>query len=269
MSRCTGSGREHSQAASPSWAMDIFHTIAVMFNLWMEANWGQESALFWEFCLVPWVWWVLQNLRVRRNPWNLWVLGNRWVLGSLLGDRLRSWSLGSEKNCIMYSLFCIFIIIVVIIISSSTSSSISFIVLLNCLYLNPRVLLFHPFSSPSHQGREERVSVCVVLVAGCWVKLQHVNLSWLSTPCGNYPSHCFRQVTNQSVSSMWASKLSSSVTYKVFRMDNLHFPWKQNHVISISSTTYRSMTDFVCEKQNVISIIFAKDNQILKLKNWD
>jgi len=37
----------------------------------------------------------------------------------------------------MYSLFCIFIIIIIIIMVG-----ISFVVLLNCLYLNPRVLLF-------------------------------------------------------------------------------------------------------------------------------
>jgi len=44
------------------------------------------------------------------------------------------WSLGGEKNCIVYSLFCIFTIIIS---SSSSSTSISFLILLNCLYLNP------------------------------------------------------------------------------------------------------------------------------------
>jgi len=39
-------------------------------------------------------------------------------------------------NCIVYSLLCIFTIINIIIIISS-SSSISFVALLNCLYLNP------------------------------------------------------------------------------------------------------------------------------------
>ena len=28
-SRCAGAGTEHSQAASPSWAVEIFHTINV------------------------------------------------------------------------------------------------------------------------------------------------------------------------------------------------------------------------------------------------
>ena len=40
--------------------------------------------------------------------------------------------LGGVKNCIVYSLFCIFITIII-----SSSINISFVVLLNCLYLNP------------------------------------------------------------------------------------------------------------------------------------
>jgi len=35
-----------------------------------------------------------------------------------------------------------------------------FVVLLNCLYLNPRVLLFCPFSSPSHGGRGASEWLC-------------------------------------------------------------------------------------------------------------
>jgi len=33
MSRSAGAGREHGQAASPSWPMEIFHTIGVMLSL--------------------------------------------------------------------------------------------------------------------------------------------------------------------------------------------------------------------------------------------
>jgi len=51
-------------------------------------------------------------------------------------------SSGGEK--IAYSLFCIFTIIII--------SNISFIVLLNCLYLNPQVSLFVHFSSPPCWG---------------------------------------------------------------------------------------------------------------------
>jgi len=48
-----------------------------------------------------------------------------------------------EKNCIVYSLLCIFVIII------SSSSSISFVALLNCLYLNQEfpllsISLLHP-----------------------------------------------------------------------------------------------------------------------------
>jgi len=56
-------------------------------------------------------------------------------------------ALGGEKDCTVYSSFCIFIIIIVIITTIiSTIISISFIVLLNCLYLSPRVSPFVHFS---------------------------------------------------------------------------------------------------------------------------
>ena len=58
-------------------------------------------------------------------------------------------SSGGEKNCVVYSLFCIFIII-----SSSSSSSISFVALLNCLYLNSQVSPF--IHSPAHPAGGER-----------------------------------------------------------------------------------------------------------------
>jgi len=44
-------------------------------------------------------------------------------------------SSGSEKNCIVYSLFCVFFIIVMIITIISIISNF-FVTLLNCLYLN-------------------------------------------------------------------------------------------------------------------------------------
>jgi len=60
-----------------------------------------------------------------------------------------NWSLGGEK--VVYSLFCVFIIIDNI----HSSISISFVVLLNCLHLNPRVSPFVYFSSPSCWGEGE------------------------------------------------------------------------------------------------------------------
>jgi len=53
-------------------------------------------------------------------------------------------SLGGEKNCIVYSFFCIFIIIIIVIISSSME----FVVVLNYLYLNLQVSPVVYFSSP-------------------------------------------------------------------------------------------------------------------------
>jgi len=78
------------------------------------------------------------------------------------GSVIAAWGLavnqssGGKKNCIVYRLVCIFIIIIIIIAISSRSisivSSISFVILLNCLYLNPQALPFVHFSSPSHWG---------------------------------------------------------------------------------------------------------------------
>jgi len=60
-------------------------------------------------------------------------------------------SLGGEKNCILYSLLCIIIIIITIV-------SISFVTLLNCHYLNPRLFPFIHFSSATCWGGKGGVS---------------------------------------------------------------------------------------------------------------
>ena len=61
-----------------------------------------------------------------------------------------------------------------IIISSIIASiRISFVVLQNCLYLNPRGFPFVYFSSPSHWGRRQGVSEWLP-GAGCCLKLQHI-----------------------------------------------------------------------------------------------
>ena len=62
-----------------------------------------------------------------------------------------------EKNCIVYSLFCIFSIIFVIIITISIN--ISFVALLNCFYLNPRVSPFVHFPSLLWGVEGERAAV--------------------------------------------------------------------------------------------------------------
>ena len=103
-------------------------------------------------------------------------LGFLWNL-LLPGCVIAAWGLAvnhSSKNSIVYSLFCIFIVMIIIIsiISSGISISIYFVVLLNCLYLNPWVLLFVHFLSPSHcggKGRGERATVWC-WVASCQVK---------------------------------------------------------------------------------------------------
>jgi len=61
--------------------------------------------------------------------------------------------------CITRFVYSIIIVVTIIIISP-------FAVLLNCLYLNPRVLLFFPFSSPSHRcgERSERMAAWCLVV---------------------------------------------------------------------------------------------------------
>jgi len=65
-------------------------------------------------------------------------------------------SLGDEKKCTAYSLFCIFIVSIIIVIirlvNVSSSISISFVAIINCLYLNPGVSSFVHFSSSSYRG---------------------------------------------------------------------------------------------------------------------
>jgi len=77
MSKCTKAGREHSQAAGPSWPRAIFHTIDARLNTEMEVGRGHR-----DLCVPP----------------------------SLLGDRLHNRLLGSEKNCTEYYFFCVFFI---------------------------------------------------------------------------------------------------------------------------------------------------------------
>jgi len=76
MSKCSGAGRKHSRTASPSWSMEIFHTLDLMLSLWRGDGQGagrylplwflwvlifscpgvwtclQKFALFWEFCEI-------------------------------------------------------------------------------------------------------------------------------------------------------------------------------------------------------------------------
>jgi len=137
--------------------MEILQTMDVMLSLWMGVDQAAGKFSF----LFPWVW-ILSCLGVRTFQGFgvfLEILWNLGFLGSAIPARgmAANWLLGGEKNYIVYNLFCIFMIIIIIVISSSICSSISF-VLLNCLYLNPRVSHFVLFSSPSCWGGRGGVS---------------------------------------------------------------------------------------------------------------
>ena len=127
MSGCTGAGKEHSQAANPSWHRNI----AYLRHNTQCINGGWPG---------------------RRNP---------HVPQSLLRDRLQNQSSETENNCIVHHLFCIFCIIIVVVVFIIPS----FVFLLSCLYLNPWVLRFvHSPSCPTEEG-EKWARGCLVL--GC------------------------------------------------------------------------------------------------------
>ena len=149
MSRSAGAGRQHSQAASPSWPMEIFYTIDVIISLWMEFGLGGRNLLYW----------FLFFLRV----WTF--LGVQSFFGSFAKFSKRATS-GFHDHCLgtVYELFirwwkiCMCIVYLCIFITISISMSISFLVFLNCLCLNSRVPPFVHISSPSVWGGRGGVS---------------------------------------------------------------------------------------------------------------
>jgi len=114
-----------------------------------------ESSLVWVFELFLWV---------RSFFW-----GVPQILCSLLGDWLHNWLSSGEKKIVLcivsftYSLLLLLVALLVVLV-------LSFVVLLNYLYLNTQIFPFAHFS-PSCW-----VSSCLVLVAGCWVKLRHMSM---------------------------------------------------------------------------------------------
>jgi len=91
-----------------------------------------------------------------------------------------NWSSGGEKIYIVYSLFCtVIIFIITVTTSSSIISSISFIVVLNFLYLNPWVFPFVHFFSPPCSGWRRQVSEWISRAELLGAGLSHHNPSQL------------------------------------------------------------------------------------------
>ena len=138
-----------TESQAGRWKYPILWTSCSVYKWGLAGEGGQESSLF------PWVqslsrvWQVLHNLWVWRN---LWAPGNPQIPQSLLRHWLRisRWAVRKKEIALCVGLFCILI-----------SSSISFVVLLNCLYLNPRVLLFVP--SPPHPTGDPTWPGCQLL----------------------------------------------------------------------------------------------------------
>ena len=153
---------------SPNRPMEISHTMDVMPSLWMGVEQGAGIFLFFHCCefesSLVWVFKLILEFSIFWKFWKIYEIRELELLRSLLRDWL--WlGIGWWENCVVYSLFCIFIII-----SSSrrcrrsSSSSSSFVVLLNCLYLNPGFYLLS--LSPPHPagGKGEGwASSCLVL----------------------------------------------------------------------------------------------------------
>ena len=76
-----------------------------------------------------------------------------------------AWGLAGHRSAGGEQLHCVSLVYSIIV------SIPSFPVLLNCLYLNARVLPFFQFSPRSLWGRSERTAVWCL--AACWVKQQH------------------------------------------------------------------------------------------------
>jgi len=73
-------------------------------------------------------------------------------MSSVIAARGRGWlpsqSLGSETNCIVYHLFCIFFVMMMMMMMMMICLFIYFVVVFNCLCFNPQVLFF--VHSPLH-----------------------------------------------------------------------------------------------------------------------
>jgi len=154
MSRCSGAGREHSQADGPSWPVEIFLTMDGMLSLGMGTHLGgggEQISMF--FALFFWEFKLLQDLGLFFRSSKKFIKSTSSIFHSCCsGTGYTICRQMVRKYCIVYCLFCIFIII------TSSSSNIAYVALLNCLYLNPRVSSFVHFSSPPLWGGRGDVS---------------------------------------------------------------------------------------------------------------
>ena len=171
MSRCAGVGRDYRNRDSQDdqWNITYYKCHAQFMN---EVDRGRKLSAFWFSRTLN-----LLLARIQTFPevhlfsgilWNLWISGESMLSAQeLAADE----SLVGEKDCIVYSLVCIFTIVFsTIIISSSTISSISisFVDLLNCLYLSSWVSLLS-ICPPYATGGEGEGWVIDCLVLSCWL----------------------------------------------------------------------------------------------------
>ena len=117
-------------------------------------------------------------------------------------DLAMNQSSAGEKNCIVYSLVFIFIVIIISnscisSITMSMSISISFVALLNCLYLNPWFSSVVHFSSPScwGWGGEGWASGCLVL--SCQLLAETTALYFVHLVVKPQPHFSFQQAREQ------------------------------------------------------------------------
>jgi len=172
MSGCAGAVREHRQTDSQAgqWKRCVPWTSCSVYE-WGLAR-GQESALLVSVTLNSLVS-VSSNFS---GSLGVFLSSEKFAKFATSGFCDHCLKTGCEsvirwwEKCIVYTFFCIFIIITLVSNNRDISiiSSISFVVLLNCLYLNPWVSHFVHFSSPSRwEEGEGWASGC--LVRSCWL----------------------------------------------------------------------------------------------------
>jgi len=156
MSKCAGAGRVHSQAAGPSWPMEILHTMDVMLSLSRGVDWGEKlffvssvfslrlifsmSSVFFhefgEFCEIC----EFSKIHKIRKLQEI-----RECHDCCLGTGCTTGHRAVRKNvsCIVCFAHSLLLLLLFFIIAF-------FVVLLKCFYLNPQVLPFvHSLPHPA------------------------------------------------------------------------------------------------------------------------
>jgi len=116
----------------------VFSTVAMNQGLFLVSSVNEQVCGSWE---GAWPSWPVDVFHTGRKLSAFFVMFFSQEIESSLGQEFKhffgaaNWSLGGEKNSIVYSF--IFIFVITMTVSSISSTGISFVAILNCLYLSP------------------------------------------------------------------------------------------------------------------------------------